>query len=108
MVVYASVLLVSGAVLVQHLFCCDGSSNVLVYCTRDLHDKHIYRLLVSLGQIPDHTVCCTGVLLGYLKHKLRAAYDISRCDYPHLTGQPKKSQNLLSALFLCLSVQPPT
>lgn len=89
MVVYASVFLVSGAVFVQHLFNCDGSSNVLVLCTRDLDDKHIYRLLLSLGQIPDHTVCCTDVLLRCLKHKLRAAYGISKCDYPHLPGRPK-------------------
>lgn len=87
--VYANVFLISGAVFVHHLFNCDGSSNVLVLYTRDLHDKHIYHLLVSLGQIPDHTVCCMDVLPRYLKHKLRAAY-------------------VLCAPFLYLSVQPPT
>ena len=102
MVVYPSVSLISGAVFVHHLFIWDGSSNVIMLCTRDLHDKHIYHLLVSLGQIPDHTVCCTDGLLRYLKRKLRAAYGVSKCDYPHLTGQPKNSQDVLCAPFLCL------
>lgn len=63
MVVYTSGFLVRGAVFVQLLFNCDGSSNVLVSCTRDLHAKHTYCLLVSLGQIPEHTVCCIDVIL---------------------------------------------
>lgn len=36
---YSSAFLVSGVVFVQHLFNCDGSSDVPALCIRDLHDQ---------------------------------------------------------------------
>lgn len=38
---YISAFLVSGAVFVQHLFNCDGRSDVLALCTRDLYDQQV-------------------------------------------------------------------
>lgn len=39
MVGYISAFLVSGAVFVQHPSNCDGSSDVLALCSRELHDQ---------------------------------------------------------------------
>lgn len=91
---YISAFLVSGAVFVQHLFNCDGRSDVLALCTRDLYDQQV-----------EHPVCCRDAALGYLWHKPRAVYGISNCDCPHRPTR-KIPEDSLCPLSVPASNQP--
>lgn len=83
----SSTFLVSGVVFVQHLFNCDGTSDVLALCIRNLHDQQV-----------EHHVCCRDAALGHLRHKPRTGYGIRNCDCLHRPPRkiPKDSLCLLS------------